>query len=732
MESIASCVSHGTVADSRADSQNEGIPQNIGRVGSTSLDEANAKVIPLVVGMVCDSKNLYEGPPKCGCCTNWVEEYPEDVTPKLEETEAVQRFAILIRNKKSHQDRGKAMQVSSIVVQSPLLKAVLENVFEGYEGITAGLKHVTFVRPFEPFFYRWDRFKEVVENEHDETTRSHLQLLYTVMSVELEETVSTYHDLLNHNVVTFDYLWTLFKPGDVLLCKMGGKDMMVKLQSSEYSGSAACRGFYLDSKYVDWSGFGFGYASHTISIQPFQGTKPITQLEAYPATFNPHFEDIKHQLVSRGKRFETLQGYHYKAYDGLAEIVMSANFGNHFFGPRNRMVDGRIIIHAEMYNRFNPTAQRLDPLGITSFAPRIPTVVDGGHEEDVEDFVEDFSPIHHPNIGPTSHPSVHPPGRSYGMPSRSREYTHHRHPPSLPPAQSQDLQFQYSPADSESLTEDHHLVCSPLVKGYSLKLKKWAKFNVDDVKEIVWNDRAFDSLVLPQGYKDLILSFTKSQSMNSEVFDDVIEGKGQGIIMLLAGEPGVGKTLTAESVAEHMRVPLYSMSAAELGLNSASVEQALGDVLEITQKWKAVLLLDESDVFLEQRTTDGLERNKLVSIFLRMLEYYRGVLFLTTNRVSVLDKALDSRVHVKITYPELDLAARKKVWHNFISMLPSSFVALTEEDLEFLAEKKLNGRQIKNIIKTAQLLASEQEKPLDLEHICTVLQITQIGEVSEG
>jgi hypothetical protein len=49
---------------------------------------------------------------------------------------------------------------------------------------------------------------------------------------------------------------------------------------------------------------------------------------------------------------------------------------------------------------------------------------------------------------------------------------------------------------------------------------------VDDVKEIVWNDRAFDSLVLPQGYKDLILSFTKSQSMNGEVFDDVIEGKG--------------------------------------------------------------------------------------------------------------------------------------------------------------------------------------------------------------
>lgn len=102
--------------------------------------------------------------------------------------------------------------------------------------------------------------------------------------------------------------------------------------------------------------------------------------------------------------------------------------------------------------------------------------------------------------------------------------------------------------------------------------------------------------------------------------------------MLLTGEPGVGKTLTAESgevpdsrkvnialthrlniVAEHMRVPLYSMSAAQLGVDSESVEQSLGDILEMVTKWKAILLLDETEVFLEQRTIDGLERNKLVS-----------------------------------------------------------------------------------------------------------------------
>ena len=70
VESIASYVSHGMAANSKADGRNESIPQEIGQVGSTSMGEADAKVTPSAAGMVCDSKNLYEGPPKCECCTN--------------------------------------------------------------------------------------------------------------------------------------------------------------------------------------------------------------------------------------------------------------------------------------------------------------------------------------------------------------------------------------------------------------------------------------------------------------------------------------------------------------------------------------------------------------------------------------------------------------------------------------------------------------------------------------
>ena len=75
----------------------------------------------------------------------------------------------------------------------------------------------------------------------------------------------------------------------------------------------------------------------------------------------------------------------------------------------------------------------------------------------------------------------------------------------------------------------------------------------------------------------------------------------------------MGKTLTAESVAETMRVPLYAMSAGELGTFSENVERILKDVLDKCSMWKAVLLIDEADIFLEQRTSDDLQRNAMVS-----------------------------------------------------------------------------------------------------------------------
>ena len=138
-----------------------------------------------------------------------------------------------------------------------------------------------------------------------------------------------------------------------------------------------------------------------------------------------------------------------------------------------------------------------------------------------------------------------------------------------------------------------------------------------------WNDAAFDNLVLGPKQKKLILSLVRQHAKKETGFDDLIKGKGQGLIGLLAGTPGCGKTLTAEAVAEVTHKPLYVLSAGELGITPTSLESTLMRVLELAQMWDAVLLLDEAEVFLTQRNSSDIGRNALVSIFLRRLEYYQ-------------------------------------------------------------------------------------------------------------
>jgi len=277
--------------------------------------------------------------------------------------------------------------------------------------------------------------------------------------------------------------------------------------------------------------------------------------------------------------------------------------------------------------------------------------------------------------------------------------------------------------DGSQITPYHHMLCRSRTSGYSLKLKKWLDFYVDNISEVVWNTDAYERLVLPQDQKDLILAFSESQ-IESTTFDDVISGKGKGVICLLSGPPGVGKTLTAEAVAEHMRVPLHTLTAGDLGSSPYDIEDELRRIMDLAARWKAVVLLDECDVFLEARTPYDLQRNNTVSIFLRMLEYYQGILFMTTNRVQNIDPAFRSRIHISLEYPDLNEESRRQIWKNFLT--GTSFEdELSKADLDQLSSLSLNGREIKNVLKTAHLLAARKRSPLKREFIDTVLSITK-------
>lgn len=140
------------------------------------------------------------------------------------------------------------------------------------------------------------------------------------------------------------------------------------------------------------------------------------------------------------------------------------------------------------------------------------------------------------------------------------------------------------------------------------------------------------------------------------------------------------------------------VSVGELGTKGSDLESNFSRIIDIAHSWGALLLLDEADVFLEKRELHDMGRNALVSIFLRLLEYFQGIIFLTTNRVVTFDEAFQSRIHIGLRYGELGLAAKKTVWRLFINKvraLPDVQVAdLTEEDYQKLSQYNLNGREV--------------------------------------
>ncbi|KAF2729930.1 P-loop containing nucleoside triphosphate hydrolase protein [Polyplosphaeria fusca] len=637
-------------------------------------------------GMKTGLKQLYSGKEDKKGRYQWQDRIPEDIGDPAENAETA-KWAIIVRNVKVYNDPRRVLAIHSIVVQSPLLKKLLAKALKGYPGVTVGLNRLEFTGKFEPLIHRWAGLQSAIAAVSDDTddgklTKQHAELLQGILIDEFKSLIDQSQDMMSKGVMTFEHLWTMFQPGAIVFSRQDGQETALTLQETKYgvdSKGAIC--FWLTCKYVDWDGAKFGVNKLNLSIPAFTGTRHINQLRVFPLQYHSDAEALRERLIERGAKAEALAGPNYRAYSGIA-------WRQGAFGQKDKHnVKGRIVIDTYGWNRFNPShAVYVTPLNQKDPVPKSSDDLDGDGESDDEDEYEE--------------------GDDSGMPMDGHF------------ADEEDS------ATHIPLTTEQKLICTPLLRGYSLKNKLWLNFFVNCVKDIEWQTDAFDRLVLPKNQKELILGFTESQRKYRDTFDDVIEGKGRGMILLLCGPPGVGKTLTAESVAEEMKVPLYMMSAGDLGLDPRRVESKLQDILEMCTRWNSVLLLDEADVFLEQRSLHELERNKLVSIFLRVLEYYEGTMFLTTNRVQTFDPAFQSRIHISLDYQELSIDSRKTVWQNFLGSSNQEHT-ITKSQLTELAHMNMNGRQIKNILKIARLLAQRKEAQLSYDHIITTLEVTQ-------
>ncbi|KAJ9131625.1 AAA family ATPase [Pleurostoma richardsiae] len=283
-------------------------------------------------------------------------------------------------------------------------------------------------------------------------------------------------------------------------------------------------------------------------------------------------------------------------------------------------------------------------------------------------------------------------------------------------------------ARDADISDEMLMILPASTPAFYLDGKKWTELNVEDFHPVDWNKRAFERLVLDSRTKDMISALVDVQRSRDKKMDDIITGKGNGLIILLHGSPGTGKTLTAESVAELAEKPLYRVTCGDIGTDATSVEKYLQTVLYLGKTWDCVevLLLDEADVFLEERTMADLTRNSLVSVFLRILEYHDGILILTSNRVGTFDEAFKSRIQVAIHYDSLTRMSRKQIWRNFLDMIEEAHedanMSELERRLDELAAQEMNGRQIRNALLTARQLAKHKSERLDWAHLSQVIK----------
>ncbi|CAK7217672.1 hypothetical protein SBRCBS47491_003242 [Sporothrix bragantina] len=604
-------------------------------------------------------------------------------------------------------------------------------------------KHIKTLKSFEPKGDKKNRKKELKRNEKK---RQQLKVLAKYLDKDYEAVKNSLNPLLANGLITFDLLWALWKPNTLAFTTTYGSADQPRIFKAEMAEKhfSLMKGdfYYIEGKYFEYDGKRFGFGSVADEIGEFRGTRKITSLPLYPLQYHKNEEQLRKDLIERGKKFVSLSGVQYKSYDGMAYYKKKKN-------AVRVNISGRIMIDSSIHRRINPNY----PISLVRPNDNVSDDESddnawgnrrGGDGSDSDGGLRlqrgtkvraRFRRAIHDGRGNIRYVTMITADGGTGQKPETLDAVQAKNEKSEDPEKQDDSAEdkneegkEKSEAPLPEFSDEEYLIASPLVLGFAFAEKMWLEFTVSSVNEIHWNESAYQSLVLEPKTKDIVKALVESHKYHAaESIDDVIQGKGKGLVAVLHGPPGTGKTLTAEGISELLKCPLYMVSAGELGTDSRFLESELQKILDICHAWGAILLLDEADVFLEKRNMHDLHRNALVSIFLRQLEYFQGILFLTTNRVETFDDAFQSRIHIALRYDSLDQRAKKAIFKIFIERVrileKIDLMPFTEEDYTALARNDLNGRQIKNTVRTAQALAVNKGEPLSMNHIRQVLEV---------
>lgn len=558
-------------------------------------------------------------------------------------------------------------------------------------------------------------------------------------------------------VATCDWLWLLFKPGEVIYKELHNVwvPFIIDQLIAAYGRDGKLHHYEVDCWGVSFGNGKMRRYTRTYVIMAFSGEQSVSSLEVVPATLFP--EDLGKQgglsmadkQIAMGKLYwELAKRPAYKEHDGQvimrqggktdhvsrkfpillsprahSQLHLSASRGSiafgHYTDSATSQNTGRVIIDAEGYDRFSMGP---GPNG----RPRSPP----------------------PHVRHLPHPPPSRPLAQFGPHCGCQACAEEGNDQPGKFAKFDDLDPL---TDAPPRNDLYFLVCSPHIPAFFLSDRRWGQVSIDDLSDVKCDTEAFKYLVLDEGVKSMVKAligkFASSDGKVSPWPNDFVRNKGEGRIFLLHGSPGVGKTCTAECVAELTRRPLLSLTSGDISTSMSSwhVEQNLHYFLTLGERYGALVLLDEADVYLEERRVRDLRRNGLVSIFLRALEYYRGVLFLTTNRVESFDPAFTSRIHVALHYQRLGDDERARIWANNFDRLErdsAGKVYVTPSAREFVFDRRSggevnilrwNGREIRNALQTAVALAETEALDDGLEKVSIAARhIRQVVKMSRG
>ena len=267
-------------------------------------------------------------------------------------------------------------------------------------------------------------------------------------------------------------------------------------------------------------------------VPGFKGARKITSLNCYPLKYHKNEPKLRAELIERGRKFVSLQGVNYKSHEGLA-----------YYKKRKQVIkvniNGRIMVDPAIHRRILPN------YNVSTVKPKDSDSLDSDYDDDSDDegcgcgdrYVFEFNPLCCICLLLCSSDD----GQGHGLEEREKRSDDEpkmklkvvldekeqprvievpvdadgqelhveklEEVPSKMMKEDGEIEVIVPEEDKKVLptfTDEEYLISSPVVLGFAFAEKLWLEFTVSGIKDITWNEGAYDSLVLEDNTKAIV------------------------------------------------------------------------------------------------------------------------------------------------------------------------------------------------------------------------------------